>query len=417
MRVKGHGGPGQLASSLAPQRKPCSRWPGTWSACGHLREAWNSPKGAHQFRPAAKATNQSATARSKTGADPEVPGEVAILCNKYQELARHHLKRLPALFRRLTGLCSHLSWAPIGPGRWSPHALPTHSRVCRQAVSRRAEVVTWCQNCSAHHLALAVKSGHKGHGFTCALGVRNFWLPIIVRGCIVALAFVQALASPGTAAWARPHPARHVRPSASRNAVGASRLANRRTKRGSDLDFLGAAKLLHLVFEHVETSALADLRKSDLTRAQQALSELQTVATRLRSELNGLDPSFNKTAPLMESQNHTDRLVHAALEHIHQHYTHPFTLQECAREMRLNAAYLSAQFSRVVGVPFKTFLTELRIEKARELLGHPAISIADVASAVGYASENRFRIAFRQVTGLSPRQWRETLRMPPQGTA
>lgn len=77
----------------------------------------------------------------------------------------------------------------------------------------------------------------------------------------------------------------------------------------------------------------------------------------------------------------------------------------------MNAAYLSDLFSRTVGLSFKTCLTEVRMEKARELLSDPATNISQVASAVGYASGNRFRIAFRNVTGLAPRMWRETLHM------
>jgi hypothetical protein len=36
-----------------------------------------------------------------------------------------------------------------------------------------------------------------------------------------------------------------------------------------------------------------------------------------------------------------------------------------------------------------------------------------MAQAIGYQSENRFRIAFKKKTGLSPRSWRETLRVDP----
>ncbi len=47
------------------------------------------------------------------------PAGSAFLCRKYQELARHHLVRLPTLFRELTGLLSHLCWAPPWPHPWS----------------------------------------------------------------------------------------------------------------------------------------------------------------------------------------------------------------------------------------------------------------------------------------------------------
>jgi len=245
--------------------------------------------------------------------------------------------------------------------------------------------------------------------------VHNFWLPLIVRGCLVGLGFVQALAYPMAARLAPQAPWHATRAAASTAAAGATRSSSRGAKRMSRREFGEAAKLLQLVFQHVETSAVADLRQADLNRAQQALLELQTVATRLRTELNGLVPAFNKNAPVLEPENHTDRLVRAALEYIHQHYAEPFTLQQYAGRLRVNAAYLSAQFSRGVGTPFKTYLTEVRVEKARELLGDPSRSVAEVGYAVGYASANRFRLAFKQVTGLSPKVWRETLRMEPCG--
>jgi len=81
--------------------------------------------------------------------------------------------------------------------------------------------------------------------------------------------------------------------------------------------------------------------------------------------------------------------------------------------MNLNAAYLSTLFSRHVRLPFKAYLTDIRLEKARVLLSDTGMNISDIAHAVGYASENRFRIAFKQATGLSPKLWRETLRMEP----
>jgi AraC-like DNA-binding protein len=337
------------------------------------------------------------------------PETDALLSEKYRVLARHYLRSLPALFTKFTGLFSHVAWAPTWPHQWNARELPASSHLCREAMAGCEKTLIRCRSCAATHLSLAVKTSHKGHSFSCWLGVHNFWLPIIVRGYLVGLAFVQALA-PTTAAGASQIPRAAHKPAA-RTTANAGRHTNHGGKSMSRSEFGEAARLLRLVVHHVETSALADLRKSDLSQAQQALLELQTVATRLRTELNGLVPAFNKTAPLLEPENHSERLVRAALEYIHTHFAQPFTLRQCARQLRLNAAYLSAQFSRAVGTPFKSYLTELRAEKARALLSDPTKTIAEVAYAVGYASPNRFRVAFKQTTGLSPRRWRETLRM------
>ncbi len=346
------------------------------------------------------------------GASPR-PAELAraqaISAGCYRKLVRHHLRRLPALFTRFTGLFSQIIWSPVWPGRWTVQKLAVHSRVCRQVTGGRAIVLRQCTRCAAEQLKAAFAAGHAGHRFTCFLRVQNFWLPVIVRGCIVGLAFVQALALPAPGVHNRQQPSRPTRASSCRGS--GSRLHPRGRENLTEAEFCEAARLLRLIIEHAETAAVAALRKTDLMQAQRALGELQTVATRLRGELNGLLPVFNKASPVLEPQSHAQRTAHAALEFIHQHYVRPFSLEDCATELHLNAAYLSAQFSRAVGIPFKAYLTELRIEKARELLGDPARTIAEVASAVGYASENRFRLAFKKMTGLSPRLWRETLRI------
>lgn len=402
----------QLSGDAEPRRGALST-PQALAVTLHVQEA--EPRIQSTTQAAHSAAKQKLLTRSTPiplpAPTPGAPESDALLHAKYRDLARQHLCSLPALFTKFTGLLSHIAWAPTWPHQWSARELPTHSRLCSGMAAGCGIDLAHCRSCAARHLALALKSGHKGHGFTCWAGVRNFWLPLIVRGYLVGLVFVQALAilavRPGTAQISR------IALRAARSSANAGRQSIRSTKLMNRTEFGEAARLLRLVVAHVETSSVADLRKSDLSRAQQALLELQTVATRLRTELNGLVPAFNKTAPVLERENHTDRLVRSALEHIHAHFAEPFTLRQYARQLRLNPAYLSAQFSRAVGTPFKTYLTELRVEKARALLSDPTKTVAEVGYAVGYASPNRFRLAFKQMTRLSPRQWRETLRMEP----
>jgi AraC-like DNA-binding protein len=81
-------------------------------------------------------------------------------------------------------------------------------------------------------------------------------------------------------------------------------------------------------------------------------------------------------------------------------------LGEMARFMRRNPSYLSALFSQTTGVPFHQYLEEVRLSKARELLRDPRNRVSEVAQAVGYASSDAFRHAFRSREGLSPTAWR-----------
>jgi two-component system response regulator YesN len=94
------------------------------------------------------------------------------------------------------------------------------------------------------------------------------------------------------------------------------------------------------------------------------------------------------------------------LDYVHQHYHRPISLGELASAMKMNASYLSALFSQTTGVTFHQFLEKVRLSKARELLRDPRNRIREVSSAVGYASPDSFRHAFKAHEGLSPEAWR-----------
>lgn len=270
-----------------------------------------------------------------------------------------------------------------------------------------------CGTCGQRQLRIALNSQKEGHRFICRLGVHNFWFPIRVRGTTIGVAYVQALANPRrTPPACRPF-ARAARSHGKGPPRPGNDHADEAPKVMSRSEFDRAAKFLQLIVEHVQTADLADLRQEDLTKARQALRVFENVQARLRKELNAVLPALRQIPPVLQLESRPELIVHSVLDRIYQDYAQPLTLKKCARDLQLNATYLSHLFSCTVGLPFKTCLTEVRVEKAQELLGDPARSISQVASAVGYTSENRFRIVFKKATGLSPRIWRETLRMSP----
>ena len=319
------------------------------------------------------------------------PRHDPLLQKRYRELTRKHLNGLVhRLFADLTGLHFHIAWAPSLPHDWTAVTLPTGCAVCRRLAGTGDGTDKDCRTCGPKHLARTLRARNKGHQFTCRLGVRNHWFPINVRGVTVGIAYLQALAGNRSRARVR------------RN-VGRSRV-----KVVARSDFRRGGRLLHLMVQYVQTLDLAELRMADLASARHAVTALENEQARLRKELGRVIPATAGTPAAAGPENHTERVARAALAIVHQQYAQPLTLKRCARNLGLNATYLSALFSRVVGIPFKSYLTELRLQKARELLGNPKTRVSEVAGAVGYASDNRFRNAFRKATGFSPRTWRET---------
>jgi AraC-like DNA-binding protein len=239
----------------------------------------------------------------------------------------------------------------------------------------------------------------RGHSFTCRLGVRNYWLTIRVRDETLGIAYLQALAHGPSREPGRKGSSSTARVCLDR--AGATVI--------SQLKFVRAARLLRCFVGQVQIASLNDLRKADLDRAGRVVVALEREQSRLHKTLQHYLPAAPGTPRPWASESRPEQIVHGLLERIEQGFGKPLTLRGLARELCRNAAYLSALFSRLVGVPFKTYLTELRVQKAKTLLGDCAKTSSEVAFAVGYSSEERFRSVFRKATGLSPKAWRETM--------
>ena len=98
---------------------------------------------------------------------------------------------------------------------------------------------------------------------------------------------------------------------------------------------------------------------------------------------------------------HVCRAVHARCEDAH------LRLGLFAAENAVSVAYLCTLFTHAVGVPFRSYLQAWRMLKVREWLSEDRLSIKEIAANAGFNDPNRLRLAFKAMTGLPPREWRE----------
>lgn len=105
---------------------------------------------------------------------------------------------------------------------------------------------------------------------------------------------------------------------------------------------------------------------------------------------------------LEHDQKSLSRHVLAAVNHIHKHYDQPLTLAEVAALIPINDAYLSSQFKQEMGKPFKQYLCDYRILKAKQRLESTNTPISDIALSVGFTNTNYFSTVFKKVVGVTP---------------
>ncbi len=96
----------------------------------------------------------------------------------------------------------------------------------------------------------------------------------------------------------------------------------------------------------------------------------------------------------------------AILNYIHLHYTEDISLYSLAENVFLNPSYVSRLVKERTGKNYTEIITELRIEKAEELLKNTDMYIYEIAEQVGYNNLNYFYKSFRKIKGRNPGDYR-----------
>jgi AraC family transcriptional regulator len=100
------------------------------------------------------------------------------------------------------------------------------------------------------------------------------------------------------------------------------------------------------------------------------------------------------------------RAIIRALQYVESHLDSPLPLEAVARIAGMSKFHFCRRFRAVIGLPFRAFLTQQRIARAKALLRDEGQRISDVARAVGYQDVTHFGRVFRKVEGLLPSQFR-----------
>lgn len=117
------------------------------------------------------------------------------------------------------------------------------------------------------------------------------------------------------------------------------------------------------------------------------------------------------TKYIQEAKNwRSNSKVKLAAEFINTHFSDPnLTLQLVAERVDLSATYFSRQFKEEYGKSFIHYLTELRMEKAKELLIDIHLKTYEIAEMVGYNDYPHFTKTFKKYHKISPKEYRNLL--------
>lgn len=117
--------------------------------------------------------------------------------------------------------------------------------------------------------------------------------------------------------------------------------------------------------------------------------------------------ALNLTKKINAQNTNTRKLtLDLAIEYIYQHYMEDITRTSLANHTYVSPSYISYIFTENMNKTFSEFLTEVRIEKAKELLLDPSLKINEVSNMVGIADPQYFSKTFKKLVGLTPKEYR-----------
>ena len=113
-----------------------------------------------------------------------------------------------------------------------------------------------------------------------------------------------------------------------------------------------------------------------------------------------------KSTTLISSGRMSDYYIKEAINYMEQNFQNTISIEDIAAVCGINRSYFGKIFRNSTGRSPQEFLMNYRMVKATELLKLTSLSIADIGSAVGYENQLHFSRAFKNIYGVSPREWR-----------
>lgn len=132
-------------------------------------------------------------------------------------------------------------------------------------------------------------------------------------------------------------------------------------------------------------------------------TEFKKVVEDIKLKLIHKTPQIQEEAVQNESYG---KLIFRVTSYIQNHLSEDISLQTLSDEFHLNSAYISQMFKNETGVKYHSYLTQIRINKAKSLLTATQNSITEIAAEVGFNDYRTFTKVFKATEGVLPSQYR-----------
>lgn len=106
----------------------------------------------------------------------------------------------------------------------------------------------------------------------------------------------------------------------------------------------------------------------------------------------------------------TEEQMQEAIEYIKDNFSTNLNMAVVSNHISMNYSLFSYTFKQYTGSNFVTYLKNIRVGEAKKLLTNTDMRINEISQAVGYEHEKHFMKTFKNITGLTPSQYRNSFK-------
>jgi len=108
-----------------------------------------------------------------------------------------------------------------------------------------------------------------------------------------------------------------------------------------------------------------------------------------------------------QTSNIAANYIQEAETYIQNNYFNAITTEKIADVLCLNPSYFSTLFKEKKGITVTKYITNLRLEKAVDLLANSDAHVSDIASIIGFNDPRYFSKVFKKYKGITPLEFRK----------
>jgi len=108
--------------------------------------------------------------------------------------------------------------------------------------------------------------------------------------------------------------------------------------------------------------------------------------------------------------NYATDLVRNVANYVQHHLSESITTDQVADSLFLSRQHLSRRFTREAGIPLAAFIRNEKIEEGKRLLRYTEKPVSAIAAYLGFSSQGHFSRVFKEITGMTPGEYREKKR-------